>query len=382
MCKADTLLHTLKLSDSDAGHSSYFNPLHLRHDLFSGQVPCLRTLEIRQLSVNWDHPVFSKTLTSLIVTEGSHGGGFEQLLSALEQMTYLECLLLEDAILSVGSRTASLPAPSRTIALPLLGFIHLNGIAVDSANLLRHLYPAIDTELEIITSVGQDVVQDLVTSLGSQLNQTVPLRTVCLAQMEGPKLILSAWRRDIDFHKWHSYISDRVAPIHLDLSSPVSSQGTRRLFSELPLWSSVRFLQVEANSGQRWAWRDIISNMPNLRVLGVLHGVENSMLDALSAAHPAENGGTPSVALPHLEVLAFRYTPLARHVQYMARFFHKLIDCLILRCNYDLPVLREIVPEVVWDGYVTMEDDDDDYIRDYIPSDYYEDRDYEDDVGY
>ena len=58
-------------------------------------------------------------------------------------------------------------------------------------------------------------------------------------------------------------------------------------------------------------------------------------------------------------------------------YFDQLIDCMIYRCNYYHPVqevhitecrniidedvvrLREIVPEVVWDGVVDIEDEED-----------------------
>ncbi|TBU30531.1 hypothetical protein BD311DRAFT_787152 [Dichomitus squalens] len=402
------LLHTLRLVIPDTEYSSPSGPSLLQDDLFCGQVPRLRILEIRQITINWDHPIFSKTLTSLVVIRGSHGGDFDQLLSALEQMTCLENLTLDDAIPPAPSHTTSLPAPSRTVALPSLRHIRLKGFAVDSANLLRHLSPAIDPELDIVTSPGQAVVQDLVDTLKSQLTQMKPLRTVRLAQAYGPKLALYAWRKDINFTKSDSdrYLSDfdLGIPLRLELSSPTLSEGTQRLFSDSSLWRSVRYLQVETDFDQSWVWRDIISGMPGLRVLGVLYGVEKSLLDALSAVHPAEKSRAPSVVLPHLEVLSFSDTRLANLSEYMVeeRFFDGLIDSLILRCNYGTPVqevrltdcrnitvedvarLREIVPQVAWDGVVEMEEseDDEDEDDDYDDTEEdYDDPEYDEDYG-
>ena len=364
------LLHVLNLSGSQSHYSVNSSPPPLPRHLFGGQFPRLRNLELHQIAFSWDNPVFCKTLTNLVVIGGSYSGSFEQLLYVLEQMTELENLGLEDVVPSTGNHTTSLPPPSHPIMLPRLRDIWLCGFAIDTANLLRHLSPAIDTELVIATKHGHGGLSDLVAALESHLDQTRPVRTAYLAQIYRTQLNVSAWPEDIGFHKSINYLSDYRAPFRLELEVDNSFIACQRLIGDSLLFSTVRCLEVETGRNQSWAWEHIISGMPNLRILGVLSGVEDSFLDALCVAHPAANGDVPSLVLPHLEVLSFSNTRLGLNAKHMEGkdFKDRLVDCLILRCNYNLPVqevhltycrnttvddvdrLREVVPEVVWDG--------------------------------
>ena len=147
-------------------HGSYQNAAAsnrstLPYDLFSGDAPRLRELELRNCKVPWTSPVLW-TLTSLKVSyrhrvtgEGTGGLGLDQVISALRCIPCLEDLSLQHALPTLRAEDSINFSPgSATIPLPCLKSIHLEDNLQACTYLLNQLpYPA-TTSITLVSTLS------------------------------------------------------------------------------------------------------------------------------------------------------------------------------------------------------------------------------------
>ncbi|KAM5544195.1 hypothetical protein V8D89_001855 [Ganoderma adspersum] len=373
------LMHTLALSDSGDNYTQKNSDL-IPQNLCNGQFPRLRCLEIRRLAMRWDNPLLCSALTNLVVIQSIYRdamGTFEQFISALESMPGLQTIELANAIPPTSPGSAHLSPPSRAIAFPHLRDIRLNGSTIDCANFLRHLSLGANIQLQLACH-EEAGLKNLILVVKAALAHSSPWRTVELAQRFSTDVTLRAWPTNVTLTDSFRIVEPASFTLELSARLMISSDVHRPLFEQSSMFLNAETFVVDACT--EWRWKDTFSAMSNLRHIVVLRHAPESMLAVLSSCvrHGKKNRQR-SLAFPQLEVLKFYDVRLATpDYEDDEEYFDQLLDCMIYRCNYHRPVqevhitecrniidedvvrLREIVPEVVWDGVVDIEDEEED----------------------
>ncbi|KAI0358097.1 hypothetical protein OH77DRAFT_1242088 [Trametes cingulata] len=339
----------------------------LSSEFLSGQVPRLRRLEIHRITVDWTSPLLCHTLKTLIVHARYDTtpklGDFSQLLTALEGMPSLETLHLNEAIPRLPDDTANLPAVQRTVNLPALRSLDLFSDAIECANLLRHLSLPRNTRI-VVNGRTERGVQDLVQAFGEALSHSEPLRTARLAPLYSSQIYVKLWRSNVDS------LEEGVLPPDAELSLDAfpHSRSIQTLVNDATFFSHLHRFEV-FSTFRNWHWDALFGRMGELRVLSVLGHPEFDFLPALSAVRAVDDDSVGGLLLPHLDTLELDTVRFGcPHSNHESRFLEDLLDCLILRCNYGVPVLKlvlrtcinveaeaierlkDIVPDVEWDG--------------------------------
>ncbi|KAI0369208.1 hypothetical protein BV20DRAFT_968409 [Pilatotrama ljubarskyi] len=386
-------LETIVLSETT---SSYYHSdvgdSFLSPTLFNGHLPRLRSLEIRRLVFAWGNPIFTPTITRLILSgrldSQSLLGTFEQLLTTLERLSALQVLELEDSIPRLPEDAKTLPAPQRTITLPHLRNLTLSGKTLDCAHLFSHLSLSQATRV-ILKGCGANGAQELIRVTGEHLSRSKPLLTVQLSRMFSSKILMKGWRSVVDPQS-----PDPCLEVQIDAlaCSSLASYFVR----DSKMFTKVRSLEIDSQYHD-WRWKDVFAGMPELRILSIRGNPQGEFLPALSAIRKSRKNRPPSLVLPHLQVLKLSEVRMCSpDYDDPPEFLDDLEDWLLLRCNYNLPIDRlhltqclnlteddverlvDIVPYVVWDKVVEFEseeddEDEEDDIYAYDDYDYYED---------
>ena len=372
------MLCTLALSDGGDNYTQSSSDL-IPQNLFNSQLPRLRCLEIRRLVMRWDNPLLCSALTNLVIIQNSYRdamGTFEQFISALESMPGLRSIELANAIPPTPAASGHPPSP-RTIVLPHLRDINLGGSTIDCANFLCHLSPGVDIQLHLVCREEKGL-QSLILSIKAALARSKPWCTIELAQrFSDTDVTLRAWPTNATFTDSFRIVEPASFTLELSARSVVSSNAHRSLFEQFSMFSSAETFVVDACTD--WKWKNTFTAMKNLREIVVLRHAPESMLAALSSGMlHGKKKSKRSLTFSRLKAIKFYDVRLATpNYEEDEEYFDQLIDCMIYRCNYYHPVqevhitecrniidedvvrLREIVPEVVWDGVVDIEDEED-----------------------
>lgn len=369
-------LETLVLSDN-ASHSYLqgVGDTALSPELFEGQLPRLRSLEIHKLVFSWRLPVLSSGLTRLVLAgrldSQSLLGTFDQLLATLENMSRLELLQVDDAIPRLPAETTTLPTPQHTVTLPRLRRITLTGQCLDCANLIHHLSLPPTTRIKL-TGRGHNGGKELIRILGGYVGRSDPLLTMRISSaMYSSQIQMRGWRTLVD--------PTSLAPepcIELCIDALVHSRLANEFIGSSKMFTQVRRLDIET-AFHCWRWKDVFSGMPNLRTLSICGNPKDELITALSTVRRGKKKRPPLMVLPHLRVLKFTDARMcSTDYDDPPEFLDLLEDWLLMRCNYDLPIeklyltqctniteedverLDQIVPYVEWDGVVEFESDD------------------------
>ncbi|KAI0676052.1 hypothetical protein C8Q78DRAFT_1007887 [Trametes maxima] len=385
-------------------------------EIFSREVPRLQHLEIHRIAIDWPNPLFCSTLRTLAVHSrydmpaSVKEGEFRKLLDALERMVSLENLQLNEAIPRLLDDAATM---GRLIALPNLRRLDLFADASESANLFRHLSLPIDVQM-IINGRNEKGADDLVRVFSDQLSDSTPLCIARLAPLYSSQVCVKGWRSFVDPR-------DPEAPepdiqLFLDALSPLS-RSLQALVTESTFFSQLYHFEIQCAS-RNWSWSALFGRMPELRVLSVIGHPEYGLLPALSAVCDDDEDHAGIVPLPKLHTLELEGLRFGcPHSDHESQYLEKLIDYLAMRCNHGAPILRivlrccvnatsgdvarlrDIVPDVQWDGRENIEEilnereiDDEaaeepeeilpDVFTPLFPDDYYDDDDDDDDLEF
>ncbi|KAH9888764.1 hypothetical protein C8Q73DRAFT_164761 [Cubamyces lactineus] len=364
--------------------------------MFQAQHPSLRYLELSRLVFSWNNSLLSSSGITHLKLVGrldsqSMLGMFDHLLLAIEQLSCLEVLDLEDAIPRLPDDTKTLPTPQRTLSLPRLQRLSLSGNSLDCGNLLNHLSFPSGARLKLIGRGGVGATE-LLRVVSQHLARSEPLRSARLCRMYTGRIEANGWREVLDPKR------SKHPCIELQVDTLACSSVASYLVNTSKMFTGVRNLDVEALDHD-WRWKDVFAGMPDLRILAVTGDPQEQFIQALSATRKGRRNRPPSLVLPRLRILKLSGARMCSpDYDDPPEFLDKLEDWLIMRCNYDLPIdelhmdnclnlteedverLDEVVPYVKWDGLVNFESEEeedeeyDDY-ADYPYDDYHYDYD-------
>ena len=381
------ILESLTLSDNNV-----FDPVAIsifpQHPsvpvLFQGSTPNLRHLDVHHVAVGWDNPLFCSTLTSLTVVsryDNTHKlGNFGQLLLALENMSALETLELNEAVPRLGEAPANVFTPLRRITLANLRKLHLISDAVNCANFLNFVTLPPTTRL-LVTGRNERGVEELVHVFAAHLARAQPLLTARLAPVYSAQVYLRGW--------W-AFLEGAVIPggtpdVELYLDAFPHSQAMHHLMACATFLARVRRLDIQPLFSA-WDWHGLFAHTPELRVLSVSGHPEGDFLVALSKVQLRDDGGTSAsgqrqgqgrrMLAPELHTVQFSGVRFGcTHPEHEQAYLEEMIDWLMVRSNEGVPIatleltdvvnggggeverLREVVADVVWDELETWEDE-------------------------
>ncbi|KAI0741685.1 hypothetical protein C8Q80DRAFT_1195661 [Daedaleopsis nitida] len=392
------LLRSLVLCEPLSHHSWNTDSPHILRSLSPQALPALHTLDSRRLKFAWDEPIFSATALTKLVVYGRQDsqdvmGSFESLLIALQGMTFLETLELDDAIPKLPVDITSILPPPRKITLPHLQHLSITSNGPDCANLLGHLFAPKQT-IYHLTSRTQPGGPDLATVLKDHLASSEPLRAIRLERRLNMRQVLEGRRVPItEFEARNLYTSPTPSgDVHVDL--PMNASFFAPLFNDTIIFHGVQTLEIavsqDPNRDYPWAWQELFAAMPNIHVLSLGGDQTHALTNALSTPRHDDQGSiTRELPLPQLEVLKLRdIRLLSVDADRPPEFMDLLIDCLIARCHYGVPVaelhlkrcrntlwedvgrLEEVVADVQWDGIEDMEEEEEELEEDYCFDDY------------
>ncbi|PIL25214.1 hypothetical protein GSI_13103 [Ganoderma sinense ZZ0214-1] len=399
------LLESLSLSDNNVFD---FDPvsmpsIHVGRPsfpvVFQGVTPNLRNLNIHHVSIRWDNPLFCSTLTSLTVISrydnSLRSGNFGQLLLALETMTALESLELNESIPRLGEDLAGISTPLRRVTLPNLRKLSLVSDAVNCANLLNFVTLPPTARL-LVTGHAEAGVDELVGFFTAHLTRAPPLLSARLAPTHSAQVVVRGWWTFVAGDLAQNRRSVPPAPdTELIIDAFPHARAVQHVMACAPALARVRRLEIQPLfSAIAWDWRALFAHTPALRVLSISgHAEAGGFIAALSQGQPApaprdsedgeqrrgEGEGTErgKVLLPELHTLRMADVRFGCwHPEHEAAYLEEMVDWLIARCNEGAPIatltlqncvnagaddverLREVVADVVWDGLEIWEEDD------------------------
>ncbi|EIW58221.1 uncharacterized protein TRAVEDRAFT_47389 [Trametes versicolor FP-101664 SS1] len=357
----------------------------LSSDIFSGQTPKLRHLQIHRIAVDWSNPLFCNTLKTLIIhtvyDNAPSLGEFSQLLDALEAMPQLERLQLNESIPRLPDDTTQLSHHvQRTISLQHLRHIELFSDAIDSANLLRHISAPAELRLTVSGRTERGVT-DLVHIFSECLGRSTPFRTARLAPLYSSQVSMKLWRSYVDSIEGGNVVPPSDAELTLDAYP--HSRALQALIQLSTFFTQIYRFEVQLEAHRSWDWEMIFGRMPQVRVLSVTGQGDLGFLPALAtlrydddADAQAQIDGNEKPPLRHLHTLELSGVRFGcGHSDHQSHFLEALLDWLILRCNYGVPILRlvlracinvegdaierlqEVVPDIEWDEREYLEEE-------------------------
>jgi hypothetical protein len=375
--------------------------LTLPHDLFSGDAPRLRELELGGCSVPWGSPVL-RTLTSLKVsyTDDLRGDAMERIghvMSALRSMPCLEVLDLQGVLPSIpveGMSNSSEP----TILLPHLKDIHLKCDLRSCTYLLNELvYPAttsvtLDCTIQLVYFEISSKYLPSMHFLGTIFNKAHPIQrltTSCSVRL----IRLST----LDIVSAQGQSSAPQINVRLDMEGVTTYRKAAIENLLPPFWASMQCLESLQvihgyNSVDAWQHGLTGSQLKYLEV--VVNGSGIASLHAFSTCLLPQAGtseGQSRVPLPSLRELAIKRWDIRERVNHESCFeclktcledrkkhhaaIHKLslVECRHVTVDH-VAKLQEVVSHVTWDrpltsdnidrkistGFISDDDDDDD----------------------
>ncbi|KAI0630510.1 hypothetical protein C8Q77DRAFT_1133456 [Trametes polyzona] len=375
---ADNLESIILHAEAGQFEPDYLIPsTRLSSEFFSGQTPKLRHLEIHRIPADWTSPLFCPSLRTLRIhlryDLNPQPGEFPKLLQALEAMPMLETLQLNEAIPRLPDDITQLPDLGRRVSLPHLRKIDMFSDAIECANLLRHL--SLPQGVRVIANGRTERgAEDLVRIFGEYLSHSPPPLTAQLAPMYSSQVYVKLWRSDVHCNDYISFPGP-IADAEISLDAFPHCHALEALVLHSTFFSKIQRFEIHSFL-KTWNWKALFERMPELRTLFVSAQPENSFLPALSAVRNGDGDEPGTLPLPHLHTVELNGARFGcSHSNHESRFLEELLSWLILRCNYGVPVsklvlrdcinadedeverLREVVPEVDWDGNENFEDD-------------------------
>ncbi|KAI1796767.1 hypothetical protein LXA43DRAFT_1177890 [Ganoderma leucocontextum] len=356
-------LEMLALSESQWGDQDEDDsqPFHILPA--TGHTPRLRHLELRELPVVWTDPVFCPTLTTLVVTgkadqhaASSIGTGtFEQLLDALQAMApSLVHLTLENSVPPLQSSTAEPPLPNRSIALTSLQTMSINCNTNDCVHLMDHL--SINPVAKIdVTGSGGSGIQRLVEILSGHVSRSAPLLGLKISfpnRASTSKVTITGYE-DTNFRR-QVFDSDGGPPLNLTLSIPWTGGAQERPLTAVlkaahKLFSRVQTLYMYSNvyGGFDVPWLTLFACAQSVQTLDISGHPGTRFFKALCDVRQVKGEQSsvtcvPLVRLRELKLgdVRFRDSMWRPNEHNAGKFFHGLLDWVILRCNYGIPLER------------------------------------------
>ncbi|KAI0640782.1 hypothetical protein C8Q79DRAFT_439953 [Trametes meyenii] len=356
-----TALEKLTLSTTfmQRGHSYVLpgQPASLSTKIFSGEVPRLRHLEIHRIAIDWCNPLFCPSLRSLEVEStydmpvSVKDDEFRDLLVALGRMESLENLQLNNAIPSLhildSGRAATSPAGTteHPIALPSLRRLDLHADATECACLLRHLSLPIDVQM-VVNGRNERGAADLLRILNDQLGRSTPLHAASLVSVDTTHFCIKGWRSPVDIRDSNPPQPD--VQLHMEVLSP-SYLSLQTLVTESTFFTQLHHFEIQFMS-INLNWSALFGRMPGLRILSVIGHPEYDFLSALSTIHDDDDQDASIVPLPlpYLHTLEFDTLHFGfLYSEHKSRYLENLIDYLVMRCNYGVPISRLVLRSCV-----------------------------------
>ncbi|KAK0188990.1 hypothetical protein F5146DRAFT_690294 [Armillaria mellea] len=383
----------------------------LPYDLFDGQTPRLRHLDLSRCQVHWDSGLMQNLTYLRIAEPGEFRPIISQFVDLLEQMPYLETLNLEHALPIVSETTKTLPSPSHIISLPRLSHIHLVSSVLESANLLNHIdFPSTAT-MRLILDGTKGTGTDF-----SSLIPTISKSRTFTSDNAFTGAPFKAMSLTIPYHtniRFSAYTVTNTFPgsmqiaapaLELQLSWRADSSGTkeqvvRTICQALPL-AQLRVLRVfdPECDFKHTTWVDLFGSLPKLQKIELTgSGVPMAFTKALSEIKPpppvdADQGYNlrrkkqipDSVYFPRLRSLVYTGAHFADLLDVFldmlmvrAECGTEIQDLKLTDCSHlyeeDVELIEEVVVDVEWDNYVLDSeayDSDDDRFSDSFDDEY------------
>ncbi|KAI8996519.1 hypothetical protein BD414DRAFT_204306 [Trametes punicea] len=377
-------------------HASVLSSPPFSPNLFSGHTPNLRHLDISGVTLDWSNPLFCPTLKTLKVDNRyditDRLGEFWQLLDVLETMQSLETLQLIGAIPRLPEDAGALPEVRRSINLPKLRLVDLLSDAIDCARLLSHLSLPQDAKL-LVTAHTERGVEELVRVLNDHLSRSKSFHTMRLGRRYNGQVHLRGWRSAVD--PANVLLGSRSEPdMELSLDASPLGRSAQSLVGDSTFFSPIYRLEIEPTS--RWNWRTLFNRTPELRELSLTTEPDDGFLPALSAILNTRGDDAGSISVPHLHTLELNGARFGcPHSDHESQWLEDMLEWLMLRYESGAPILqlvlrmcvnasredvdrvREIVPDVQWDGRNCFErtpgtlasDEDEENVEDYYEDD-------------
>ncbi|KAI0794149.1 hypothetical protein C8Q74DRAFT_559995 [Fomes fomentarius] len=337
--------------------------------------PRLRRLHLHRLPFVWTDLVFHAKLDSLdvngrfewdgMIPELPSIGTIQQFFTAMERLApSLENLTLEEAIppsrgLTDGSTNVALPMRN-LISFPVLRSLVLKDRSNDIAAFLSGISFRSSTTISIVGE-GEMGFADIARKLSDVLSQGPPFLSAAITfSFDVMRIVVG-----------HTPASPHATspsdiPLDFSLDAGMLVQGNEFLSiltrESSMLFSHLQYLQITPGPFSI-DWTPLLSGLPNLLTLSLV-GNPGAIFPALTAVGPED-----SVPLPALRVFKLRDVRSNNFTRDGERFIENLVDWAMLRCHHGVPLetlsmseceyaretdiglLREIVPDVDWDGW-------------------------------
>ncbi|KAA1477645.1 hypothetical protein DENSPDRAFT_829031 [Dentipellis sp. KUC8613] len=372
------VLEKLVLSDLYVQHPPMGQePMHVfLPEALSKFAPRLRVLTIQQWSFMWSSLAFTSLVHLTAIRplwERSRGANdIEQLLLALQRMPALETLRLEYILPPLPARVMITRHDTcgPTVCLPRLRSIHMVDEVRKCGLILKHLTIPPTAKWHVSCIPYHEGYDFLLPWLATRINGAPLIRTLSLTEMSsGPTI--TAYNSDItnftnttdSFHG----IDDREPPIFrlgFGLSVPFPVSHLQILLNAMPL-QGVQVLSVCCD--RVWStqdWSTLFGVCSNLRHARIKYSRSRSLCKLLLTGSSPIDGGT-ALLYPHLEQLTlsairfreWRTEELSEWLEVQG-IVKKLViqDCSISTELVDR--LKQVVPEVVWDGRDDLDEEE------------------------
>ena len=415
--RAAPMLQSVVLSTTtnhyaDAFHDNYSIP----PELFSDDSSQLRRLELKHCNLDWTSHLL-KGLTYLKVHNTAPGTrpSMPLFLDVLDQLPTLTVLDLDDALPHVadGSSTVSY---QRNVKLRSLTNLHLAGSDSDCSNALRHLSVSFSATLKLCcrsTAVSGADFSSILTFVsglweptaiisGAAKLQKCPIQSLKIPRFDSTGFMLQAWPTVLSFH---TLCGDPDPPPFVALHFQSSSAATpgiwdkviRETCAALPLKQLASLDVLYASQMTEQTLLRSFGKLAHLRSIRA-RGMDIDTLVSAMIAEPrtatstngSANLSTRKPSRIGREMPPAVYFPSLLHLTIENIYFdtgngayagvRDLKDCLMKRYERKAEVreltlsrchglttelvdeLREIVVDVIWDGWETVSEDDyDDY---------------------
>ncbi|KDQ57790.1 hypothetical protein JAAARDRAFT_35480 [Jaapia argillacea MUCL 33604] len=326
-------LESLHLSSSRFSNHLADGPCSLPDDIFEGQVPQLRRLELYRCRFKWNSPLLSTTLTHLHITEASNHNParptLSQILPLLQGMPLLQSLHLEYAAPVPSMDVAELWVPEN-ITLRNLTSISLIDVPHNCAALLSRLdLPSrTDMKLTCLAPAGtQDEFSRILPILSKHYAPTekgdLSIQSLSIEALDDTRMRFRGWAAQgiLPRNGDHFTLMDGTGPrdditprIDLVLSWHTwSIDKPARLIESIAPLLSLEHLQTLSVKGFEYVpkkvWVDTFGKLTQLGVIRVSRSVAG-FVDSLYQ----DNGSELKVPMPGLRKIQFEGADLAEQV--------------------------------------------------------------------
>ena len=240
MVCATLITHTclgisLSLSLTKSSRPHILSRCIIPNSLFNGTAPKLTRLELLGCSIGWKSPLLKGLQTlKMLAPSVEDMPKLEDWLDALNEMSQLKTLILDNAIPAIAIDYPHIPEPQRTVTLPSLTHFDIAGPVVECMFALAHLVLPVLISLHVTSKAqpgcwydSDDDIRFLIPYVARNVHgpqDTAPLQTILFNGEEMGAEIVAWTAPDADIDVCDSVtLIKAAASAHLVLS--VTSEG-------------------------------------------------------------------------------------------------------------------------------------------------------------